>query len=467
MTDSAYGLVVVGAGPAGEKGASQAAYFGHRVAIVERSETPGGAAVSTNGIPTKTLRETALYLTGFRRREVYGMGLTLSREMTLERLRTRADAVVTAMIDGVRRNIERHGIDLIRGQARIGPDRTVTVAEPSGAERVLDAKRILIATGSRPLHPPGIPFDDPDVLDSDEVSALQRLPKSLIVIGGGPVGCEYASICTALGVEVTLLEGSDRLLGFFDAEVTQQLARSFEESGVRLIFGTKAARIGRVDGTLTVELEDGRTVQAEMVLFGGGRVGNTEGLGLQEAGVDVDAKGRIIVDAAFRTTAPDVYAAGDVIGPPALASVSMEQGRVAACRAFDIPFKDTVDELAPSGVYSIPEAAMVGMSEERAAAAGVDHVVGVSGFDANSRARIEGDTEGFVKLVFAPEDRRLLGVHILGDDATELIHLGQAVMHAGGTIDTFIHATFNTPTRSEAFKYAAYDGLQRLAARSV
>ena len=467
LIEDRYDLVVIGAGPAGEKGAAQAAYYGKRVAIVERSETPGGSAVSSNGIPTKTLRETALYITGFRRRDVYGLGMTLTPQLILERLKSRTEEVVRGMVEAVQENIARNGIELIHGEARLGPDRTVLIRSPEGVERTLVAERILIATGSRPLHPPGIPFDDPDVLDSDEVFGLERLPKSIIVVGGGPVGCEYASITTALGCTVTLLDGSDRLLPFFDAELTDLLARCFRDNGIRLELGTMVSKIARVEGTLTVELADGRTVTAEVVLFAAGRRGNVEGLDLEAAGVEVDAKGRVIVDETFRTTAEGIYAAGDVVGPPALASISMEQGRVAASHAFSLRFKDIVDPAAPSGVYSIPEAAMVGLTEQAAQAEGIDFEVGRAHFARNSRARIEGDTDGMVKLVFRRDDRRLLGVHILGDDASEIVHTGQSVMHDQGTIDTFIQAAYNTPTRTEAYKYAAYDGLQRLSGHVV
>ena len=462
--DDAYDVVVIGAGPAGEKAAAQAAYFGRRVALVERSRILGGRAVGNAGIPTKTLRETALYITGFRRREVYGLGLSVAPERAMQHLRTRTQEVVTAMEERVRHNVERHGIELVIGTARLGPDRSVMVSG-WGADRHLRAESIIVATGSRPFHPPGIDFDDPDIHDSEDLLEVRNPFASLVVLGGGPVGCEYASIFTALGVDVTLVDRAPRLVAFLDHEVSEGLGAIFEGMGMTLVLGRGVAKTGREEGRLTVRLPDGKRLHPDKVLVASGRAGDNEGLGLEEAGVALDPRGRIVVDEHFRTSAYGVYAAGDVIGPPALASVSMEQGRVAACYACGIPFKETVDPLAPFGVYSVPEAAMAGLTEQAAQEKEIDYEIGVALLAANSRARIAGAQEGFVKLLFAREDRSLLGVHLLGENAAELVHIGQAVMHLGATIDYFIHTTFNVPTYSEAYKYAAYDGLQRLAAR--
>jgi NAD(P) transhydrogenase len=459
-------MVVIGSGPAGEKAAAQAAYFGKRVAVVERSSSPGGAAVSSAGVPTKTLRETALYITGFRRREVYGLRLTLDRDATVAQLRTRTAQVIETMTDAVRRNLERHGIEFVRGSARLHSDRTVHVTQDAGQERVLDADAVLIATGSRPAQLPGIPFHDPDVDDSESAFEIDRPFGSVVVVGGGAVGCEYASIFTALGMEVTLVDSGGRLLPFLDAEISALLAQSFSGMGMRLVLGGGKATVARDEGGLCVNLASGEEIRPDRVLFASGRAGNTEGLGLEEAGVQADARNRVVVDDTFQTSADWVYAAGDVIGPPGLASVSMEQGRVAACYALGIPFKETVDPRPPFGVYSVPEAAMVGLTEEGAAGRGIDYEVGRGWFASNSRATIAGATDGLVKLVFRREDRRLLGVHVLGDLAAELVHLGQAALNYGGSIDYFIHSTFNVPTQSEAYKYAAYDGLQRLKVRT-
>jgi NAD(P) transhydrogenase len=460
-----FDMVVIGSGPAGEKAAAQAAYFGKRVAVVERSPAPGGAAVSNAGIPTKTLRETAMYITGFRRREVYGLRLTLDPEATFAQLRTRTAQVIETMTEAVRVNLERHAVEFVPGRASLGADRTVHVAGDGGHERVLHGDVVLIATGSRPARPPNIPFDDRDVHDSTTVLEIDRPFGSIVVVGGGAVGCEYASIFTALGIEVALVASGRCLLPFLDAEISELLAQAFSDMGMRLVLGGGRAAVTRDEAGLLVTLASGEHIRPDKVLFASGRSGNTEGLGLEEAGVQIDDHNRIVVDESFRTGADWVFAAGDVIGPPALASVSMEQGRVAACYALGIPFKETVDPSPPFGVYSVPEVAMVGLTEEGAATQGIDYEVGRGWFAGNSRATIAGATDGLVKLVFQREDRKLLGVHVLGDLAAELIHQGQAVLNYGGTIDYFIHSTFNVPTESEAFKYAAYDGLQRLQAR--
>ena len=461
-----FDMVVIGCGPAGEKAAAQAAYFGRRVAIVEREKSPGGAAVRNAGIPTKTLRETALYITGYRQRDVYGVGLQLDPHTAVTHLRSRTAHVVENMTAAVAENIMRHGIELIRGTGSLLPPRSVLVSCPDSSERTLEADVILIATGSRPFHPPGIPFDDPDVLDSETIFDLDKPVSTLVVVGGGPVGCEYASIYAALGVQVTLVDSAARLLPFMDAELSSLAAANFLEMGIRVLLEAGRAAVDRDGIGLKITLSSGEVLRPEKALFATGRAGNTEMLGLDRAKVKTDERGRVLVNASYQTTASGIYAAGDVIGPPALASVSMEQGRVAACHAFGIPFKESVDQLAPFGVYSIPEAGMVGLTEEGAAAQGLDYEVGRAWFSRNTRATIAGEPEGLLKLVFRRDDRKLLGVHILGASACDLIHQGQAVLHFGGTIDYFIHSTFNVPTESEAYKYAAYDGLQRLAANS-
>jgi NAD(P) transhydrogenase len=461
-----YDLVVIGAGPAGEKGAAQAAYFGKRVAVVDRLSHPGGAPVASTGIPTKTLRETALYVTGFRNRDVYGLSLEVDPDVVLQRLMARKTEVASTMARAVDENLKRHGIRFIQGQARLGPGRTVIVSG-DGEELVLEGEIVLLATGSRPLRPPTVPFEDPDVHDSEEILTINRIPSTMVVVGGGPVGCEYASLFTALGTEVTLLDVADRILPFLDEELSLLLAQTFERMGMRVMLGSGVATIARPQGVLQVRLENGEAIRPEQVLFAAGRSGNTEGLGLEEVDVKLDPRGRVVVDETFRTSAEGIYAAGDVIGPPALASVSMEQGRVAMCHAFGIPFKETIDPLPPYAVYSIPEVAMVGLTEEAARAEDIDYEVGRGWFAGNPKATISGFTEGLVKLVFRRDDRTLLGVHILGDGASELIHVGQDAIHGDATIDRFIHTTFCTPTRSEAYKYAAYDGLQQLSGRSI
>ncbi len=466
VVEDHYDLVVVGAGPAGEKAAAQAAYFDRKVVMVERASQLGGE-LAASALTTKAMREAALYLTGFRRRDVFGAAIDLDPQAAIDRLRSRAGAVATRMSEAVRANLDRHGIELVPGTAVLGPDRTVIVTpSPDAPEKVLRGDMVLIATGSRPFHPPGIPFDDPDVLDSETARELDRPMGSLVVVGGGAVACEYASIFMALGAEVTLVDRGDRLMPFLDTQCSAQLTECFRSFGMSVLSGQGVSSVTRDDHGLRVGTSTGQLIRPEKIIFAAGRMGNTEELGLTAAGVSTDERGRIAVDDHYQTTAPGIYAAGDVIGPPALASASMEQGRVAACYGLGIPFKETVDPLTPFGVYSIPECAMVGVTEDEAAARGIDSVTGVSLFSDNSRAAISGITEGLLKLVVRCDDRRVIGVHIVGDAATELIHHGQAVLHFGGTIDYFIHATFDVPTLSDAYKYAAYDCLQRLAARS-
>ena len=457
-----YDLIVIGSGPAGEKAAVQAAYFGKRVAIVERHEHVGGVAVTYAGmIPTKTLREAALYITGFRKRDIYGMSVDLDPEQVYSKLRKRTNEVIETMTRSVRQNIDRHRVELIRGSARLGGDGNVIVTTRRGGERELHAHAVIIATGSRPYHPPDIPFDDPDVLDAEGVLEIDTAPRKVVVMGGGAIGCEHASIFTALGSRVTLVDRGERLLSYVDAELSSILTRTFASMGMDIRNACGLQSVERDDHGLRVVLTDGTELRPDKVLVASGRSGNTEALDLDAAGVKVNERGLIVVDGSFQTSVPGVYAAGDVIGPPALASTAMEQGRVAACHAFGIEFKQMVDPSPPTGVYSIPEIAAVGLTEQAAAAEGHTYVVGRGRFEANSRANIGGATEGMVKLVFAKSDRTLLGVHILGENATEAIHVGQAALKHGNTIDYFIETTFNVPTLCEAYKYAAYDGLQR------
>ncbi len=461
MTD-AFDFVVIGSGPAGEKAAAMAAYFGKSVAVIERDPRPGGTVVSRGGIPTKTLREAAMYVSGFHRREVYGVGLQLSTSEVLDVLRARAHDVTSLVADGVAANLDRHRIEYINGSASLTPDGRVSIDVSDGSVRVVTASKLLIATGSRPFRPDTVPFDDPAVDDSDSILSLESIPASLVVIGGGPVGTEYASIVTALGSEVTLVDAGPRLIPFADEEISERLAAALTDDGARFIFNAPGTTIRRTENGLEVGLPDGEIIYPEKVLFAAGRAGNVEGLGLGEAGIDVDNRGHILVNEHFQSSQPDVYAAGDVVGPPALASVSAEQGRIAASHAFGLHVVDELDSLPTFGVYSMPEVGMVGLTEQAAKEAGDPYAVGRAFFADNGRSRIAGTTTGLIKLVVCRDDKRLLGVHILGEDAAELVHIGQAAIHAKDDVE-IIHTTFNTPTRSEAYKFAAYDALQDIS----
>ncbi|MGH9367790.1 MAG: Si-specific NAD(P)(+) transhydrogenase, partial [Thermoanaerobaculia bacterium] len=463
-----FDLVVIGSGPGGEKGAAQAAWFGKRVALVEREPEVGGASVHTGTLPSKTLRETALYLTGFRRRELYGMSLRLDRRKSLRQLVGRLHDVEDRQTRQIRRNLDRHGIALYTGQASFEEPGLLRVSATSGAaDRFLTAGVFLVATGSSPMAPRGIDMRDPDVVDSDRILDLDRVPVSMTVVGGGVIGTEYACLFAALGTRITLVEGRERLLSGVDEELSAGIQLSLERMGAEIQLGDAVESVeraaGRKTNALRLALKSGTRLRADKVLFSAGRRGNTEGLGLERLGVALTERGHIAVDEHFRTSAPDVYAVGDVIGFPGLASTSMEQGRVAMCHAFGITYKREIAPILPYGIYSIPEVATVGASEQELRKNRVPYEVGRARFENSARGQITGDFEGFVKLVFDPATRKLLGAHIMGEHATELVHVPMLVMASGGPIDVFLDAVFNFPTLSESFKYAAYDGLQRLA----
>jgi NAD(P) transhydrogenase len=462
---SSYDLVVLGSGPAGDSAAQVAANAGHRVAIVERLRSPGGVVVANGGVPTKTLRETARYLTSVMDRPTYGLGLTLKSSDLAERLSARTQEVCETIAGLVRANFANRGIELIHGSGTLGPDRTVVVtpSDPNCPVRVLHGKTVLIATGSRPNRPKNLPFEDPDIWDNESVLTAGRIPESLVIIGGGAIGCEYGSIYSALGARVTIVDVAEHLLPYLDAELSERAAATYRRSGVRLLLGARVADVRRVDGVLTVTLADGTVLTTDAILAAVGRVVNTDGLGLADVGVDVDERGRIMVDERFETTAPGIYAAGDVVSPT-LASISMEQGCVAVTHALGIEFKARMATVPIIGVYSMPEIAMAGLTEQAAAALGIDYEVGCCDFDRIPRAHIAGHTDGFLKLVFRRDNKQLLGVHVLCDIASELVPLGQEVISPGGTIDRFVELTLAVPTYTLAYKLAAFDGLNRLAA---
>jgi NAD(P) transhydrogenase len=457
-----YDLVVIGGGPAGERGAAQAAYFGKRVAIVERQPEPGGAAVHTGTLPSKTLRETALFLSGYRQRQLDGVLVDLDPELTVTRLLDRKDAVRHLEVDRIHANLERHGIDLVRGEGRLVDPHTVEVTAGDGRMTRLTAHVILIATGSSPYRPAGIPYGDDDVHDADGILRIHRLPRSMVVIGGGVIGCEYACMFAALGVQVHLIDPRPGLLPFLDLEMGERLADAMRSLGVTLHLERTFEHVERGADGLTCTLSSGETLVVETAMVAAGRQGNTDGLGLGSIGVEVDPRGNVKVDEDFRTAVPSIYAAGDVVGFPALASVSMEQGRVAVCHAFGFTYKRQVSDVLPYGVYTIPEVSCVGLGEEEAARRGLDVVAGRAFYRDNVRGQIMNDRDGMVKLVFDRPSRRLIGCHCIGERASELVHVGQAIIVLNGTVETFIEMVFNHPTLGETFKYAAYDALATL-----
>jgi NAD(P) transhydrogenase len=467
-----FDLVVIGSGPAGEKGAAQTAYFGRKVAVVERAPEVGGASVHTGTLPSKTLRETALYLTGFRRRELYGMSVRLDRKKSLRQLVHRLQDVVGEQTRQITRNLERHSIELVSGAAAFEDAHTIAVAGGKGRRpRRISAEVFLIATGSSPRPPRGIEIQDRDVVDSDRILELDRVPLSMTVVGGGVIGTEYACLFAALGTRITLVEGRDRLLAGVDDELSTALHRSLEHMGAEILFGDAVESVHRLlpkrrTNAIALKLKSGRQLRADKVLFSTGRTGNTRGMNLEKIGVELTERGHIRVNEHYQTSLPHIYAAGDVIGFPALASTSMEQARVAMCHAFHIDFKKAVSPFQPYGIYSIPEISSIGPTEQELQEKGVDYEIGRARFENSARGQIVGESEGFIKLLFDPSTRRLLAAHILGEGATELIHIPMLVLSCEGTINAFIDAVFNVPTLAEVFKYAAYDGLQRLYRRS-
>jgi NAD(P) transhydrogenase len=460
-----YDLVVLGAGPAGEKGAVQAAYFGKRVAILEREPEPGGAAVHTGTLPSKTLRETALFLSGYRQSELYGLTIALDPSMAVPKLLSRKNAVRELEVSRIRWNLDRHKVTSLRGVGRFVDAHTLElVGEDGGVSQRLTSEFFLIATGSTPFRPANIPFDDEDIDDSDTILLLDRLPKSMVVIGGGVIGCEYAAMFAAMRVSVTLIEGRPKLLPFLDLEMGDRLRGAMSGLGVTFRLETQTKSVVRrgTDG-IDVELATGEHIVCEKLLVASGRTGRTAELNLAAVGVTPDKRGYLTVDDTYRTTAPNIYAAGDVVGFPALASTSMDQARIAVCHAFGFTYKKPLSHLLPYGVYTIPEVSCVGFSEEQAKEKKLDYVVGRAFYRDNARGKIIGDKDGVIKLIFDKADRKLIGCHCIGDRASELVHIGQAVITLGGTIDTFIDMVFNYPTLAEMFKYAAYDALKGFA----
>jgi NAD(P) transhydrogenase len=464
--DEHFDLIVIGAGPAGEKGAAQAAYFGKKVCVVERSPKPGGAAVNTGTIPSKTLRETALYFSGLRQRGMYGVDLRVKHDITISDFMYRERAVVEATWALIEENLRRHHVEVIQGAAKIISPTSVEITRFAMDSRTITGDAILLATGSHPQQPTNVAVDGTIIVDSDSLLTLQKIPNRMIVIGGGVIGCEYACIFAALGVKVTIVNSRSRLLGHLDAEVGDALRTMITARlGISVHVNVEPTEI-LVDGEMAkVTLTDGSTHHADVVLFSAGRVGNTDNLGLETVGVKCNKRGYVEVDKNYRTAVPSIYAAGDVIGFPALASTAMEQARVAVCHAFDLKYKQQVSSVLPYGVWTIPEIATVGETEDALVQKNVAFEVGRSSYRINPRGQILGDTEGFLKLLFDPDDQRVLGVSIVGEGACELVHLAASVMTFGGTLDYFIQGVFNYPALSDAYKYAAYDGLQALARR--
>jgi NAD(P) transhydrogenase len=461
-----YDLVVIGSGPGGQKAAIAAAKLGKSVAVIERGRMLGGVCVNTGTIPSKTLREAVVYLTGMSQRELYGASYRVKEKITSSDLLARTQHVITKEIDVVRSQLQRNRVELYIGHARFVDAHTVQVEDPNRAERItVCGRNIVIATGTKPARPAGIEFDEKRVLDSDGILDLTFIPSSMVVVGAGVIGIEYASMFAALGTKVTVVEKRDAMLEFCDPEVVEALRFHLRDLAVTFRFGeaVTAVDVGSA-GTVTT-LASGKQIPAETVMYSAGRQGQTDHLDLENAGLEADARGRIFVDDHYRTKVDHIYAVGDVIGFPALAATSMDQGRLAAYHAFGEPAKG-MTEIQPIGIYSIPEVSYVGATEVELTRDAVPYEVGVSRYRELARGQIAGDSYGMLKLLVSTDDLRLLGVHIFGSNATEMVHIGQAVMGCGGTAEYLVDAVFNYPTFSEAYKVAALDVMNKLRALS-
>lgn len=458
-----YELIVIGSGPAGRRAAIQAAKLGKSVLVIERRARVGGVSVHTGTIPSKTLRETALNLSGWRERGFYGRSYRVKKEICRSDLSNRLDKTLDHEVDVLEHQFQRNGVETLAGEARFVDPHTIEVRLADGSEATISGQRYLIAVGTVPHRPPDIDFDDPDILDSDEIASVPRLPRSLTVVGAGVIGIEYATIFSALDVAVTIIEPRRSLLDFVDREIVEEFVHQLRDRGVRLQLGAEVSAVARCGEKIVATLADKRTVASDMLLYCAGRMGATASLGIERCGISCDDRGRIPVNPeTFQTGAPHIYAAGDVIGFPSLASTSMEQGRIAACHAFDLPLPPA-PQFFPYGIYAVPEISTVGLTEEEVRAKGINYECGIARLRETSRGQIMGIDQGIMKMIFSRKTNRLLGVHIIGEGATELIHIGQAVLNLKGTIDYFMENTFNYPTLAEAYKIAALDAWNRMA----
>ncbi len=484
MEPIAYDLIVIGSGPAGESGAAVAAIFGKRVAMVEKSRLVGGASTNTGTLPSKTLRETALAISGLRARDLYGVDLSLRRDATVADFMFHERRVTANERKRVERDLARYGVVLYCGMASFVDSHTIRVVpEAAGecanripgtgnvnesgasAEVLLRAERILIATGSSPVRPPGFAFENTRVLDSDEILQLDRLPRSLGVVGAGVIGSEYASTFAALGTNVWVIDGRDALMPFLDLEISRALTDAMNKKlGIEFLWKNRVIACHVHDvGDITLEFDTGGRLCVDAVLVAAGRSSNTSSLNVNAAGIEVGATGRLTVDAHYRTSTPHIYAAGDVIGFPSLASTSMEQARVAMCHAFGQGHKTALATLLPTGIYTIPEVSMIGSTEEQLKSQEVDYVVGRASYSQCARGEIIGDETGFLKLLFRRNDMKLLGVHVIGELATEVVHVGVVAMLAESTADLFNRSCFNFPTLGDLYKIATYDAMVKRA----
>lgn len=463
-----YDLIVIGSGPAGEKAAVKAAYFGHKVALIEKASLYGGAGVVTGTLPSKTLKETALYLSGKYDKGLYGIDRDIAGEASVENFMYRKDLIIHAESEEVRKNLELHKVKVYHGVATFEDKNTIKIKGPN--EQTIRGEYIIIATGSYPFHPPNIPFDHERVHDSDSILEIKRFPKILAVLGAGVIGCEYATIFSTMGTKVFLINRTDNILSFIDQEIVHHLFESMRHDQIELLFNTGVKKIEVPENKkeyLKVELESGATLNVDMFLFAAGRNGNTLDLNLDKVGIEVTNRKTIRVDENYRTNVPNIYAVGDVIGFPALASTSMDQGRVAVAHIFQTKDIEELARVLPYGIYTVPEISTAGISEEEAKAKGLSYNVGIAYHKDMPRGKIMGAEKGMLKFIFTKDDLIIRGVHIIGNLATELIHQGVDLIKANKTLLDVIGKVYNYPTLHDLYKYAAYDGLSNVAGHKV
>ena len=466
-----FDLAVIGTGPAGQKAAIQGAKLGKSVVLIEKNNTLGGAAINTGTVPSKALREAVLHLTGASKRGLFGESSRMKQKITIADLIYVSQQVIHHELALIRDQLDRNGVELIWGAARFDDENVIYVDRTDDFE-AFSANYFVIATGTRPAMPDSVPFDSQTVFTSDGLLKLENLPKTMIVVGGGVIGCEYACMLATLGVKVTLVEGRGEVFGFLDHEIAEAFQYQMRRMGITLRLGEKVAKIEHLPPDLTpgnghsgplvqATLESGKHLRAQTLLYAVGRQGTCNALKLEKAGLKADDRERLKVNEHYQTAVEHIYAAGDVIGFPALASTAMEQGRLAVCHAFGVPTR-SIPELFPIGVYAIPEISMVGKTEEQLTAAGIPYEAGVAQYKELARGQLLGDDTGMLKLLIHQDNHQILGVHVIGTGATELIHIGQAVMALGGSVDYFINSVFNFPTLAEAYKVAAHNGLNKL-----
>ena len=457
-----YDLIVIGSGPAGQRAAIQAAKFGKKAALVEKMEMVGGAAINTGTIPSKTMREAVLHLSGFYYQSIYGVNYRVKEQITMADLSFRAQHVIKTEIDVTRAQLSRNGIEILTGVASFTDPTHIHVVSSRG-QSDYEAGTVIIATGTKPASSPLVPFNNRTIINSDQILQMPEIPKTMIVVGGGVIGVEYTCMFATLGVRVTLIEKRPRLLEFADSEMVEALCYHLRDRRVTLRLNEEVESVEEMpDNGVVANLKSKKKIAGDALLYAVGRQGNVDELNLPAAGLEADGRGRIAVDENYQTRQRHIYAVGDVIGFPSLGSVSMEQGRIAAANAFGVKIHSDPANY-PYGIYTIPEISFIGKTEEQLTDAGVAYEIGIAYFREIARGQIRGDTTGRLKLIFCPDTRQLLGVHIIGEGASELLHIGQAVFALKGSVEYFVDTVFNYPTLAECYKAAAFNGLNKLA----